>query len=282
MTAAKTAVITIAHGRYEHLRGQAWGLARQSRPADVHVVVAMDDPRVARVARAHIPDVLTPTVPRHGEDLPLSAARNAGAAAAIVAGAQRLIFLDVDCIPAPGTLARYAEILREGAESFRPVVVCGEVAYLPPASHPAEYRTPDLPHLAQPHPARPRLAPEEVVWDGDVRLFWSLSFAITVSDWQQLGGFSEDYRGYGAEDTDFGQRLAAAGGTLLWAGGALAYHQHHDVQSPPTQHLRSIVANANLFHDRWGWFPMEGWLAGFALQGLARHDPTAGRWIITS
>ena len=33
-------------------------------------------------------------------------------------------------------------------------------------------------------------------------------------------------------------------------------------------HLASIVRNANVFHDRWGWFPMEGWLAEFE----ARHE----------
>lgn len=281
MTRGDLAVITIAHGRHEHLRGQAWGLAQQTRPADVHVVVAMNDPQVSQVARACIPGVLTPELNPGGEDLPLSAARNTGAAAALDAGAERLVFLDVDCIPGPSTLARYDQVLLEVAASPYPIVVCGEVAYLPRVDHPAAYRSAGLPRLALPHRARPHPGPAEVIWDGDVRLFWSLSFAITTGDWSLLGGFSEDYVGYGAEDTDYGQRLAAAGGILLWTGGAPAYHQHHEVNSPPTRHLNSIVGNANLFHDCWGWFPMEGWLEDFAHQGLARRDPATGRWTTT-
>ena len=65
--------------------------------------------------------------------------------------------------------------------------------------------------------------------------------------------------GYGAEDTDFGQRLAAAGGTMLWAGGAAAYHQHHFTETPPRHHLLSIVRNANLFHESGAGSP---WRAG--------------------
>jgi hypothetical protein len=112
----------------------------------------------------------------------------------------------------------------------------------------------------------------------DLRLFWSLSFALHASDWVSLGGFCEDYVGYGGEDTDFGQRLGAANGTLLWVGGAAAYHQHHPSQSPPVQHLDAIVANANRFHRRWGWFPMEGWLERFAAMGLAEVEGSSGEW----
>ncbi|WP_197674760.1 glycosyltransferase family 2 protein [Pedococcus dokdonensis] len=111
-----------------------------------------------------------------------------------------------------------------------------------------------------------------------MRLFWSLSFAVTARDWTVLNGFDEAFTGYGGEDTDFGQRLAAASGELLWVGGAAAYHQHHASQVPPIAHLHSIVRNANLFHDRWGWFPMEGWLSEFAARGLAELDEGAGRW----
>ncbi|KRE54915.1 glycosyltransferase family 2 protein [Phycicoccus sp. Soil748] len=281
MSTHRTAVVTIARGRHEHLRGQAWGLRRQSRPADLHVVVSMGDPEVVTVAREVLPGVHTSFMDAIGADLPLASARNVGAAVALEAGADRLVFLDVDCIPAEGTVARYDEVLQGVSARPFPVVVCGEVAYLPPADHPADYRRPGLCDLADPHPARPRLAPREVAEDGDVRLFWSLSFGVTADHWRRLGGFSEDYTGYGAEDTDFGQRLAAAGGSLVWTGGAAAYHQHHPTSSPPTQHLHSIVNNANVFRDIWGWFPMQGWLDGFAELGLARMDPSSGRWVVS-
>ena len=298
MTAVRrTAVITIAHGRHEHLRGQRWGLAGQTVPADLHVVVAMGDPGIAAVMAEDPPGVPRravggPASPSEvvtvelddGGELPLARARNLGARAAVDAGADRLVFLDVDCIPAEQSLQRYAAVLDAGAGTHAtgPVVACGTVAYLPPVPHPAAYRTDDLAALADPHPGRPAPGDDEVLEADDLRLFWSLSFAVTATDWGRLGGFSEDYVGYGAEDTDFGQRLGAAHGTMLWVGGAAAYHQHHPTDTPPVRHLTSIVRNANIFRDRWGWFPMEGWLSAFAERGLARLDPATGRWVVAA
>lgn len=163
-----------------------------------------------------------------------------------------------------------------------PVVACGTVAYLPQVTDPRDYRTDSVAELADPHPARPVPADGQVVVGGDLRLFWSLSFALTATDWERVGGFSEEYVGYGAEDTDFGQRLGAAQGTMLWVGGAAAYHQHHPSETPPVRHLTSIIRNANVFRDHWGWFPMEGWLTAFAERGLARLDPASGRWVVTT
>lgn len=278
---ARTAVITLAHGRHEHLRGQGWGLRQQTRSPDLYVVVGMDDPAVTSVAREQHPEALGVDVPAFGGELPLAVARNAGAEAALRCGAQTLVFLDVDCIPAQSTVARYAEVLT-AEHSPRPLVACGEVRYLPPVAHPAAYRCPGLADRAEAHPARPALAGDTIMLADDARLFWSLSFAMTAAGWKTIGGFSEEYVGYGAEDTDFGQRLAAAGGAILWVGGAPAYHQHHPKQSPPLDHLHSIVRNANVFHDQWGWFPMEGWLREFAELGLAEHDCAAGRWRVTA
>lgn len=273
--------MTIAHGRHEHLRGQGWGLHQQTWPADDYVVVAMGDTGIAAVAHEQHPDALVVELPAVATDLPLARARNAGAEAAIGAGADVLVFLDVDCIPSPTTVQRYAAVLSP-RPAPGPVVACGDVHYLPPVQHPADYRAPGLAERAEPHPARPSPAPDVVLPGGDVRLFWSLSFAVTALDWQDLGGFDEVYSGYGAEDTDFGQRLAAAGGELIWVGGATAYHQHHPTQTPPIGHLHSIVHNANLFRDRWGWFPMEGWLAEFSARHLAELDAATGRWRVTA
>ncbi|WP_256840731.1 glycosyltransferase family 2 protein [Ornithinimicrobium cryptoxanthini] len=290
---ARTAVITVVHGRHEHLAGQLWGLRRQQHPPAVFVAVAMDDPRVSDVVREHADagwDTRVTSVPSSTGGLPLAAARNAGARTALEAGAEVLVFLDVDCIPSPTLLGRYAGVLRPdgasrqetrsqtGSQTRSPVVAAGEVGYLPPVDHPRRYREPDLASLARPHPARPVLDPDEVRVAQDLRLFWSLSFALDHADWRLLGGFGEEYVGYGGEDTDFGQRIGAAGGELLWVGGATAYHQHHPSPDPPLHHLESIVRNANCFHDRWGWFPMEGWLERFAALGLAGLDKETQRW----
>ena len=67
-------------------------------------------------------------MPSDPRGLPLAAARNAGAAAALAAGAELLVFLDVDCLPGRELLDHYANAARSGP----PALLCGPVAYLPP------------------------------------------------------------------------------------------------------------------------------------------------------
>lgn len=255
----RTAVVTVVHGRHDHLARQLAGLARQTRPADDHVVVAMGDPGVRAVVgeRARVVDLPA------GRRLPLAAARNAGAAAALAEDAAHLVFLDVDCIPAPELVARYSAVAQDG------VVDSGPVSYLPPAD---DYDLDGLADLADPHPARPVPADGEVLRAEDHRLFWSLSFALTAPTWTRLGGFCEAYAGYGGEDTDFAETAHAAGVGLRWVGGAAAFHQHHPVSRPPVEHLDDVLVNGRVFADRWGWWPMQGWLEAFAERGLVRRS----------
>ncbi|MCW2848234.1 MAG: hypothetical protein JWR90_2208 [Marmoricola sp.] len=127
-----------------------------------------------------------------------------------------------------------------------------------------------------PHPARPAPAPGQLVRDADPALFWSLSFAISAPAWRHVGRFHEGYVGYGGEDTDFGLTVADSGVELGWVGDARAYHQHPPVSSPPVEHVEDIVRNAVLFHERWGRWPMEGWLTEF--EGLGLVERTASGW----
>ncbi len=281
MTEHRVAFVTIVHGRHDHLARLLRGLAAQTRLPDVLVAVAMDDDDVAdAVRRRPVPARggagAAPPLGRSPGRVPRGPARNLGVATAVVAGATQLVVLDVDCIPSPRLVERYVAVMDED-DTDRPLVWAGEVAYLPPAPAGRDYLDLDLDTLADPHRSRPVLAPDEVRLADDLRLFWSLSFATTAQTWAATGGFDEAYVGYGGEDTDFGQRLAHLGGAMTWVGGARAYHQHHPTSDPPTQHLHDIVANANRFAERWGWWPMEGWLEAFARLGLARREPD-GSW----
>ena len=94
--------------------------------------------------------------------------------------------------------------------------------------------------------------------------------------WRRIGGFDEEFLGYGAEDTDFGFTADAAGIGLTWVGGATAYHQWHPSESPPIRHLDDILRNGRIFARRWGWWPMEGWLEAFQARGLIRWDDDEG------
>lgn len=268
----RIAVITLVAGRHRHLALQQRGLARSTRRPDHYVVVAMADPNAADVVRDHLPEAEVVAVPRADRGaLPLAAARNAGARSALEADADLLVFLDVDCVPGPDLLARYADVAEDGA------LMCGTVTYLPPP--PADgYCLDALPGLAAPHPGRPSPRNGEVLRGGEHRLFWSLSFALTARTWRHIGGFCEDYTGYGGEDTDFARTAAARDVDLWWVGGAPAHHQYHPISRPPVEHVDDILRNGALFHDRWGEWPMESWLHEFAGLGLVSHDARTGSW----
>ncbi|GAB3990593.1 glycosyltransferase family 2 protein [Nocardioides marmoraquaticus] len=254
------AVVTVAHGRHDHLRRQQESLRRSVRLPDVRVVVAMDDPDLVLddAEVVHLPA-------RPDRRLPLAAARNAGVRAATDRGADVLVLLDVDCLVAPPTLAAYDAAVREAAGTLW----SGPVTYLRADDRP--YPLDALDRLDAPHPARPAPAPGRRETGGDWSLFWSLSFAVSADGWAAAGGFDEAYAGYGGEDTDFAQRARAAGLELGWDGGARAYHQHHPTSSPPVQHLDDVLRNGAVFAERWGWWPMTGWLHDFERLGLVRR-----------
>jgi GT2 family glycosyltransferase len=268
----KTAVITVVRGRGPHLRRQLQGLARSSRQPDIHVVVALDDLHVADIvadehSRATVVDLDV------AEPLPIAYGRNQGAAVALSMSADLMVFLDVDCIPDAELIARYHDTAEQ--PQYDDALLCGPVTYLPPPG-PRGYPLDDLRAHLNPHPARPNPAEDAVVATTDYALFWSLSFAVTATTWTRIGGFCERYRGYGGEDTDYAQSAAAHDISMRWVGGAHAFHQFHPTSDPPVEHIDDIVRNARIFHRRWGWWPMHGWLADFEQAGLIARD-AAGR-----
>ena len=62
---------------------------------------------------------------------------------------------------------------------------------------------------------------------------------------------------------------------MLWVAGAGVHHQWH----PPTRldpdRRVEIVANARRFRERWGTWPMTGWLDELAAAGVVRWDRAA-------
>jgi len=268
----RTALITIAHGRHEHWARQCDAVARSARPADDRILVAMGDPDLEARTRAERPGVKVVALGVDGSDLPLARARNLGAATALARGADVLVFLDVDCLPGRDLIAAYTDAAADPATTGD--LLSGPVTYLPPA--PGGYDLDALPLLDAPHPARPAPAPGEVRRGGDPDLFWSLSFALAADTWRRIGGFCEQYVGYGGEDTDFGRTAAERGIGMAWIGAARAYHQHHEVERPPVRHLDAILRNGAIFHSRWGRWPMTGWLDAFADRGLVEHTADGG------
>lgn len=254
----RTAVLTLTdHQRVHHVQNQVNLL-----PLGVdHITIALSD--VERVRRA----LPTSTVVAAPSDN-LAAARNCGARQAIKRGARRLIFLDADCVASNQLISSYQQALQRKPHA----VVAGPVTYMKPG----ELRTTN----PQPHPARPNPQVGELVKADNYDLFWSLSFALEAATWERIvdsfGGFDEGYQGYGGEDTDFASNLQKHNIELWWVGGAHAFHQWHPVSSPPWEHVEDIVTNATYFHNKWGRWPMEGWLREFAEAGAVEF--TGGRW----
>ena len=255
-------VCTLTHGRDVHLDNLIRGLeASTLAPAEL-IIVHMNE----SIGHQTSSTFTVRSVRVDAPHLPLAAARNLAAHAA--SGSQ-LIFLDVDCVPAPTLVAHYAQALAAEPRG----VWMGEVRYLPqPLTAPWHFDS--LRGQARVHAARPSgLAPGEVRPTDEHHLFWSLNFALGRAVFEAVQ-FDEQFTGYGGEDTDFALALAAAGVPFFWLGGAEALHQPHFACSPPLQHFADTIANARRFYRKWGRWPMAGWLERFAELGLIEWRAT--------
>ncbi|MGW8136546.1 galactosyltransferase-related protein [Sphingomonas zeae] len=256
-------VVTLAGGRPDHLRNVVTGLARQTMlPAELIVAVIQDTPYDLPEAPFPIRQMMV-----SGPHLPLAAARNAAAKAAV---GDKLVFLDMDCIPTPDLVADYDRFLTE-----EDGLLMGEVMYLPGGATQGDWRCDEFAQVAVRHSDRRGPPPQGIERCEDYRCFWSLNFAMRRATFLATGGFDERYAGYGGEDTDFGKLVAQAGVPIAWIKGGLAYHQYHPHHMPPVHHIDSVVRNAELFEAKWGYRTMGHWLHAFRLMGLI--DDTPGR-----
>lgn len=260
---ATIGVVTIAANRRRHLARQIASISDQVRPPDAYVVVDMGGPPIAVGGRLRPRVVPAEAAPGAVE---LARSRNLGCREV---GTDIVVFLDADCVTTPTTIAEYAARVDERAG-----IHAGPVGYLPPRADHEPWDVPALEavgtyHAGRPHPAM-RLH-RSARYD----LFWSLSFAIDRASWDRIGGFDERFVGYGGEDTDFA-RTARERRVALWFGGtAQAFHQFHPAASPPVQHLESICRNATIYFDKWGEWPMGGWLQAFVELGLIEWSPSS-------
>ncbi len=257
-------VLTLATGRGTHLINTVLGLCRQDHRPKELVVAVMGDEFYASLPETPFPirQILVPW-----PELRLAAARNVAARAA---SSEALVFLDVDCIPAPSLIADYAKAL-----ATLDGLLMGEVLYLPAGVNAPGWTYECFEPVAIKHSDRQGPPPHGLETCSDYRCFWSLNFAMRRSRFLAAAGFDERYVGYGGEDTDFAKAISLQGVPIAWTKGARVYHQHHPHHMPPVHHLDSVVRNAELFEAKWGYRTMGHWLYAFRLMGLI--DDRAGR-----
>lgn len=255
----RTSVLTLVRGREAHLGNLLKSIAAQTTAPDEVVIAWMQDAPFEDLPDPGCPvrNVMVP-----GEPMPLAKARNRAAEAA---SGDLLIFLDVDCIASPRTVAAY-----RAAASEQDGLFLGEVFYLPAGAVGDTLDFASLDRLGQTHPAKPVIPAHGVREEPNAGELWGLSFALPRQLYLAIGGMDEAFVGYGGEETDFAARIAASGLRFFWTGGARCYHQHHTISVPPLQHFEHILRNAGLFHNRHGRWCMDYWLGQFNDQGLIR------------
>lgn len=254
---SKISVLTLTRNRTDHLQNLLKGLALSSRLPDECIVVHMNES--AQVLEDWPFPCEHSTYENSNVLLPLPEARNA---AAEKSSGDLLLFLDVDCIPAEEMIAEYEKACKDAPSA----IAMGNVRYLPEKIT-TDWTEDSLKAKSAPHPNRDIDGVVPLAKEENYGLFWSLSFALSRPLFDRLGGFSECYPSYGAEDTDFAWKARAAGVDLRWVPAALAFHQFHTSEVPPWHNFKSIVYNARVFYARWGEWPMGGWLKVFAEEG---------------
>ncbi|EDM35932.1 hypothetical protein PBAL39_23032 [Pedobacter sp. BAL39] len=239
-----TSVLTLVKGRGTALENLLMGLSLNTVLPDEMVIVFMNEP--IRVMPS-MPFPVRCFQMSSEEQLPLAEARNH---AAVKAAGDFLIFLDVDCIPSSDLILKYQE------HQHSRQLLSGQIRYLTEKAMGHEDLMNHLVQLSAPDPIRAGLSTIPHA------LFWSLNFACSRQTYFYIGGFDEDYKGYGAEDTDF-SFTAAQKGISIQNVQAFAFHQYHANYSPPLNHFTDIICNANRFFTKWKVWPMEGWLKAF-------------------
>ena len=219
--------------------------------SSVPLRLAAIDPRlVAELGTVHIEVV---RVKPAAAGFAVSQARNRGTAAAT---GDMVVFLDADCIPAPGLLSAYVAAMREAEAAVlighRYFVHCDQIS--------DDLLVADLKHLYQvPHIQSDsnfgllvdRRMPELYDLAAHLMPFNCLhgcNFAVPGAVLKAVGGFDADFDGaWGFEDIELGYRLFAAG--LPFAYVPMAHVFHQDDRAPMAVN-RTDTRNLYLAHSK--------------------------------
>lgn len=242
-------VIIIFYGRHNHLLNTLQGLENGEEVPDEVILVEIGDCKLNLPEyNLDIHHVLLSDF--DASSLPIATARNLGAS---MANFEVLAFLDVDCIPSYNYIANIKNL-----EILPRALYMGQPMYLTKAV--SNVQTFQFTKDAILHPHRPNY--NTITQTEDYGLFWSLCFFITSTLFFEIGGFDEDYTGYGAEDTDLSFKCKALG-IPFFLTPYKVYHQQHAFYRPPLKSITSIINNCNRFYKKWGIWAMANHLEKF-------------------
>jgi len=232
-------VVIPTYNRAELLRRTLESLASQRFPGGgFEVVVADDGSSDATGEVAHCVADRVPTRYYHQDDLGFraGAARNGGAR---LASAPVLVFLDTGVVVGPDFVRAHYDAHRAGERS----AVLGYM-YGYNWDHPV----PGLDSMLVGH--RPERLVERLggepsfrdvrhaelaAADFDLRRFhvpwalcWSVNLSVRADDFWAVGGFSEEFTGYGFEDVELGRRLARHGVSFAVSRDAWGIESPHE------------------------------------------------------
>ncbi|HEV2908781.1 MAG TPA: glycosyltransferase [Candidatus Eremiobacteraceae bacterium] len=208
----KLSVVIPTYNRVDTLRVVVPSLLEQTLPAgDYELVIA--DSRSTDGTSEYLASLGAGDRIRHlpGDYTGRASARNAGIAAAV---SPLVLFTDADIIASPDLLERH---VAGHAAAGRRIAIVG--CELQVKSLDDYRRQRDQPETRKPlHPADRR------------RLSWLYFLTGNASarrdDLSAVGGFDEDFTGYGHEDLELGYRLEKAGVELRYDAQAINYHWH--------------------------------------------------------
>lgn len=253
----KFSVVTIVKNRVEQLHHLIANLENASCKPDELVVVWMAPPSdnsLIKSAHFSIQHCFETS-----DALPIPRARNKGFRNA---QNERIVYMDVDCVSHPDLLGE----LQKNWESDT-LFSCTLVE---------RDKVPDPNDMSFFQKQAKGLRAEPTSMDA----FRSSFFALEKANFIQLGGFDEEYEGFGIGDIDFATRCARAGVRMLKIP-LTTYTLYRANYQYPLHHLLDIVRNANIYRKKWGHFPATEWLSAFAANGYISRDYENDRLIVT-
>ncbi len=239
MGGPRLAVIVPTRSRPECLRECLRAIAAQHFPPERLEVIVVDDGSPEPVVAA--PPVRV--VRQHGAGP--AAARNAGARAT---GAERLVFLDDDCLPQPGWLAAMDERLDRDPE----VAVGGRLENAFPGNPWAQASQLIVDYFYEVVNRRP----EQAGFLGSGHL------AVSSEAFRRVGGFDARYPTAAAEDRDFCARWLQSGRRLVYVPEVSVRHAHNLTLWGFVRQHRAYGRGARLLHAQRGGLKTPGFYLG--------------------